>query len=280
MLAMIFAWAIWKRVSYLKVPVFFATLWGSWSWMQGLHPPNAAATFTPPKNEKLLSVGFANLGITTAPSLDTQDPLATWFHLEPLDIFGVVECHPDRVNQIQSWREWHTVHAEPDARGANGIAIFSMFPIDSVQISRTPNARLDHLTAIIKGPQGTLQVEVTHPCPPIPGLLHQRKSEFDHLEKAARSAEFPMLVLGDLNETPFGTAWQELLTKSELVAAQPLSVATWPSQLKGVPIPQWLGIRIDHILVSADLGFTPVEVGPRMASDHRAIKTKIWRHAQ
>ena len=78
-------------------------------------------------------------------------------------------------------------------------------------------------------------MELTHPCPPVPGWLHQRQAELDQLSTASASSDWPVLVLGDLNETPFGSSWRELLTTSGLSAVGPLSMPTWPSQLKGIP---------------------------------------------
>jgi hypothetical protein len=142
-------------------------LLGIWSWAKAL-PPTAPA-FAPPSEEQVISAGFANLGINPAPVLGTPTVLQDWFGDQPLDLLGVVECSSSQVEHIGSWQRWHSVHAEPDDLSANGIALFSMFPIRSIEIDRTPNARLDHLTAVVDGPTGTFQVEITHPCPPVPG---------------------------------------------------------------------------------------------------------------
>ena len=249
-------------------------LLGIWSWAKAL-PPTAPA-FAPPSEEQVISAGFANLGINPAPVLGTPTVLQDWFGDQPLDLLGVVECSSSQVEHIGSWQRWHSVHAEPDDLSANGIALFSMFPIRSIEIDRTPNARLDHLTAVVDGPTGTFQVEITHPCPPVPGWLHQRQAELDHISDSAMTSDWPILVLGDLNETPFGEGWRGLLKTSGLNTLGPLSTPTWPSQLKGLPLPAWIGIRIDHILVGPGWGAGPIEVGPRIQSDHRPIRADVW----
>jgi endonuclease/exonuclease/phosphatase (EEP) superfamily protein YafD len=188
----------------------------------------------------------------------------------------VVECSTSQLEHIRSWQNWHTVHAEPENLSADGIALFSMHPIRSVKIARTPNARLDHLTAIVDAPGGTFQVELTHPCPPVPGWLHQRQAELNQISTAATSSNWPVVVLGDLNETPYGASWRRLLKTSGLSATGPLGTPTWPSQLKGVPVPQCLGIRIDHILVGPEWEAGPLKVGPKITSDHRPIRVEIW----
>lgn len=254
-----------------------ASVVGVWAWINAHQFQKS--TVTPPSNGRVISAGFANLGISAAPPLGSSDALQDWARENPFDLFGVVECSTSQVEHIRSWQKWHTVHAEPEDDSADGIALFSMHPIRSVKIARTPNARLDHLTAVVNAPGGTFQVELTHPCPPVPGWLHQRQAELDQLSTASASSDWPVLVLGDLNETPFGSSWRELLTTSGLSAVGPLSMPTWPSQLKGIPVPQWLGIRIDHMLVGSEWEAGPLKIGPKINSDHRPIRAKIWlRH--
>ena len=247
---------------------------GVWSWTDALQFQKS--TVPPPSDATVISAGFANLGISKAPPLGTSNALQDWARENPFDLFGVVECSTSQVEHIRSWQKWHTVHAEPEDHSADGIALFSMHPIRSVKITRTPNSRLDHLTAFVDAPGRTFRVELTHPCPPVPGWLHQRQAELIELSRASASSNWPVLVLGDLNETPFGSSWRQLLKSSGLSPIGPLSTPTWPSQLKGIPVPQWLGIRIDHMLVGPEWETGPLEVGPKITSDHRPIRATVW----
>jgi endonuclease/exonuclease/phosphatase (EEP) superfamily protein YafD len=260
----------WRGSGVLGV----AGLVGIWAWTNALQ--HQKSTTTPPPDARVISAGFANLGISKAPAPGAADALQDWASEQPFDLFGVVECSTSQLENIRSWQKWHTVHAEPENHSADGIALFSMHPIRSVKIARTSNARLDHLTAIVDAPGGTFQVELTHPCPPVPGWLHQRQAELNQISTAATSSNWPVVVLGDLNETPYGASWRRLLKTSGLSATGPLGTPTWPSQLKGVPVPQCLGIRIDHILVGPEWEAGPLKVGPKITSDHRPIRVEIW----
>ena len=260
----------WRGSGVLGV----AGLVGIWAWTNALQ--HQKSTTTPPPDARVISAGFANLGISKAPAAGAPDALQDWASEQPFDLFGVVECSTSQLEHIRSWQKWHTVHAEPENHSADGIALFSMHPIRSVEITRTPNARLDHLTAVVDAPTGTFQVEITHPCPPAPGWIHQRQAELDHISDSAMTSDWPILVLGDLNETPFGEGWRGMLKTSGLIAVGPLSTTTWPSQLKGLALPAWPGIRIDHILVGQEWGAGLIEVGPRIRSDHRPIRAKVW----
>ena len=260
----------WRSSAVLAVAGFV----GVWSWTNALQFQKSTALH--PADAPVISAGFANLGISKAPPLGSSDALQDWAREKPFDLFGVVECSTSQMEHIRSWQEWHTVHAEPEDNSADGIALFSIHPIRSVKITRTPNARLDHLTAVVDAPGGSFQVELTHPCPPVPGWLYQRQAELNQLSTASTSSNWPVLVLGDLNETPFGAGWRELLKTSGLSPIGPLSTPTWPSQLKGIPVPQWLGIRIDHMLVGPEWETGPLEVGPKVTSDHRPIRATVW----
>jgi endonuclease/exonuclease/phosphatase (EEP) superfamily protein YafD len=79
---------------------------------------------------------------------------------------------------------------------------------------------------------------------------------------------YPMLVIGDFNNTPWSARFQRLLTTSGLrnssngFGYQP----TWPAFL---PAP--LAIPIDHCLVSPNLAIIAYGVGPDLGGDHTAL---------
>jgi len=83
----------------------------------------------------------------------------------------------------------------------------------------------------------------------------------------ARAHDGPLIVLGDLNISPFSRVLQELLAVSRLRSAaqgfgwQP----TWPVFLPPA------GIQIDHALVSATVGVVSFRRGERVGSDHLPI---------
>jgi endonuclease/exonuclease/phosphatase (EEP) superfamily protein YafD len=83
----------------------------------------------------------------------------------------------------------------------------------------------------------------------------------------ARAQEGPLIVLGDLNISPFSRVFQELLSGSHLSSAaqgfgwQP----TWPVFLPPA------GIQIDHALVSAGVAVMSFRRGAPVGSDHLPI---------
>jgi endonuclease/exonuclease/phosphatase (EEP) superfamily protein YafD len=83
----------------------------------------------------------------------------------------------------------------------------------------------------------------------------------------ARAHPGPLIVLGDLNVTPFSSHFQAMLAGGNLKSAaqgfawQP----TWPTFLPPG------GIHIDHALTSAGVVVTSFLRGPRVGSDHLPI---------
>ena len=79
--------------------------------------------------------------------------------------------------------------------------------------------------------------------------------------------EDPVIVLGDLNATPWSPVFKKLLGETRLVDARrgfglrP----TWPSTFP----PLW--IPIDHCLVSPGIEIRDFRVGPACGSDHHAL---------
>lgn len=66
------------------------------------------------------------------------------------------------------------------------------------------------------------------------------------------------------------------MKNSDMSPIGPLRMSTWPSKLKGIPVPQWFEIWTDHMLVGSEWEAGPLEVGPKITSDHRPIRTRVW----
>ncbi|MDJ0949610.1 MAG: endonuclease/exonuclease/phosphatase family protein [Alphaproteobacteria bacterium] len=91
------------------------------------------------------------------------------------------------------------------------------------------------------------------------------------LEAAAKMAsepsDYPTLLLGDLNLTPWSASFSRLLARTGLrdSAVGHGLQATWPY---GLPL---IGLPIDHILVSPELSVRDRRLGPRLGSDHLPV---------
>lgn len=90
-----------------------------------------------------------------------------------------------------------------------------------------------------------------------------------------RKQQDPVIISGDMNATPWSTAYRRLLQATGLVSAQ---------RYFG-PQPTWLpftgvlgGLPIDHVLHSPELKALRYAVGPDTGSDHRGVRVEFaWR---
>jgi endonuclease/exonuclease/phosphatase (EEP) superfamily protein YafD len=149
-----------------------------------------------------------------------------------------------------------------------GVLLLSRWPIERVATwklgTHTEPALLATLT--IRG--RTLQLIGVHAAWPLgPDIQAERNRELGELAALARRTPRPLLVMGDLNITPFSPHFQALLSETGLQSAaegegwQP----TWPTFLPPA------GIQIDHALVSSGLAVVAFQRGPAVGSDHRPI---------
>ena len=112
------------------------------------------------------------------------------------------------------------------------------------------------------------QLLATHPLPPISvDYARLRDEQLARIGALAAGLDGPLLLLGDLNITPWSHPYRRLMRDSGLsdgatgFGVQP----TWPA---GKP-PLW--IPIDHTLHSEAVVVLDRRVGPDLGSDHYPV---------
>lgn len=146
-----------------------------------------------------------------------------------------------------------------------GIALYSKHPFTRSEIRQVGEADIPSVIAEVASPDGRLTVIATHPLPP-GGRENSRlrNEQLARLPEIVKQANSPVLLLGDLNATPWCTHFKRLLSQSGLRDS---------SQGRGV-LPTWpawnpiLLIPIDHCLHTAGIHVMRKAIGPNMGSDH------------
>jgi len=150
-----------------------------------------------------------------------------------------------------------------------GIALWSRFSADRLTIESIGPAEVPSIVAHFDGgSDGPFTLIGTHPLPPIGAeYASLRNEQLQALGEFAANLPGPALLAGDLNITSWSPFFRDLLTTSGLhdsrigFGIQP----TWLSQLV------WIGIPIDHVLVSQEIIVQRRTVGPSIGSDHRPV---------
>ncbi len=160
-----------------------------------------------------------------------------------------------------------------DYPGNFGIGLFSKFPWDSIDVQLNGPLQLPSIHARFSQPGGqVIELVNTHPLPPEGQADTQYRNEQLLLTAHELDPARSRIVMGDFNLTPWSPWFHEILRRGELVdAARGWGVApTWYF------FPSWLGgVKIDHVLVSPEIGVDNYRVGPAVGSDHRAVIVDI-----
>ena len=148
-----------------------------------------------------------------------------------------------------------------------GIGLFSKFPLAEGEVVYIGDAEVPSILATVSTAQTNLRVIATHPLPPGGrDYSRWRNQQLNLLPDYVRS-HLPVLLLGDLNVTPWNYHFRRLLARTGLrdstkgYGVQP----TWPNYNP------FLGIPIDHCLHSPDIAIVDRKVGESVSSDHYPV---------
>jgi endonuclease/exonuclease/phosphatase (EEP) superfamily protein YafD len=189
---------------------------------------------------------------------------------------------PDLLVVIESSFEWEDALAA-DGPAMSLVAIVPPGRVSGITLMADPGLLAKPLPVPFADPEEAVAAEVTldgqrmivlalHPPSPTSGARAARRNAV--LAEAAgwvRDAGRPVLVVGDLNSTPWSPAYQDLWLVGGLVDSargaglQP----TWPEGWGPAMIP------IDHALHTPDLGTVDRETGPSFGSAHRPLLVTV-----
>jgi endonuclease/exonuclease/phosphatase (EEP) superfamily protein YafD len=151
--------------------------------------------------------------------------------------------------------------------GNFGLAVYSRYAMEGhvvvIGASRVPS-----IVAALDIADHPLTLIATHPVPPVGARASQRRNRaLAELGDLVVGTPGPVMVLGDLNATPWSAPFRSLLRASGLRdASRGYGVnATWPDSLPPLRIP------IDQCLHSADIRILSEAVGRAVGSDHRPL---------
>ncbi len=145
-----------------------------------------------------------------------------------------------------------------------GIGLFSKLPLADSEVVFLGDSEVPTIVATVVAPGTNLRVIATHPLPPS-GWENSRLRN-DHLERLPTYVrpDMPVLLLGDLNTTPWNYYFNRLLARSGLRdSARGFGVQpTWPA------FTIFLRIPLDHCLHSSDIVILDRQIGEDVSSDH------------
>jgi endonuclease/exonuclease/phosphatase (EEP) superfamily protein YafD len=209
--------------------------------------------------EQVFAMASANVNLH---SRNTQG-LATWLAQEKPDVVVLLEVSPAYAQGLPMLRDYPFQHIVAE-NSPFGIAVLSRHPLQQIEVIEDAQG-IAHIEAQLQWHGQPIGIIALHPMPPLSPQYHNvRNAKLAALTKQAAANAIPMVLAGDLNATPWSSAFSGL-AQLGLRRASGLA-ATWPAVLQGV-----LGLPIDQVLVTHHWAVVARQVGPQLGSDHLPV---------
>ncbi|MCW1925515.1 endonuclease/exonuclease/phosphatase family protein [Luteolibacter arcticus] len=204
----------------------------------------------------------------------TKELAMPWLSHQDADVLLLTECTDDWRERLAPLKEKYPHQISSGRDGAEGMWLLSRHPLDAPDPDGLAAAK-PWISTVMHAPGGPVRVIGMHPRTPRSGpRFDQRNEQYDRAAGIASNAGMPVVLLGDLNCTPYSPWFQRLLKRGKLRdSALGFGLhSTWRSNGIGLPI--------DHILVSDHWQVQSRTVSPdRMGSDHHPVVAVLSRKA-
>jgi endonuclease/exonuclease/phosphatase (EEP) superfamily protein YafD len=188
------------------------------------------------------------------------------------DVVALQEVDGEWMDALKLLRAEFPFIVEEPREDNFGICVFSRLPITGSNVFHWGGAEVPSISCQVRVEDQTVTVIATHPLPPV-GRERSvfRDEQLGLLARHVAGLSGPVIVMGDLNTTPWGVSFRGLLAESGLRDSsrghgwQP----TWPAFM------QLLFIPLDHVLVSPNIAVISRSVGKNAGSDHRPVMADL-----
>ena len=158
---------------------------------------------------------------------------------------------PYRLEQIQD--------------GYFGIVLLSRYPLSNARVVQIGASGIPSLVADVHLPRSAITVIATHPVPPLNADYSARRdAQLAALPSMADQQKYPVLLMGDLNASPWCAPFRSLLKESGLSN----SMDHFGFQPSWSPSARFFTLPIDHILHDPQIVIHHRSLGPDIGSDH------------
>lgn len=203
---------------------------------------------------------------------ERHDRVLDFLRAADVDVILLMEVNDRWMRALSPLAVTHP-HGVAEPREDNfGIALFSRLPLTNPSVLELGNAGVPSIAAtVIVAGQGVFLLG-THPLPPgSAAYARLRNEQLDAIAATVRNLDGPVVVLGDLNVTPWSPYFRRLLRESGLTdSSRGRGLAgSWPA---GLPFGR---ILLDHGLVSASIQVADRRLGPPVGGDHLPLTLEL-----
>jgi endonuclease/exonuclease/phosphatase (EEP) superfamily protein YafD len=153
-----------------------------------------------------------------------------------------------------------------------GVGLWSRFPIADSQVQDVLGVAVIKATILVGSHR--LQLYTVHTVAPLGDDRVRWQAQLRWIEEEIRHERGPLVVAGDFNATRYHPSFRRLLSERLGDAHERRGrgwATTWPRDRW--PLPPLM--RLDHVLVSPDIGVRSVREGLGQGSDHRPIIVEL-----
>jgi endonuclease/exonuclease/phosphatase (EEP) superfamily protein YafD len=168
--------------------------------------------------------------------------------------------------------EAYVYKIEVPAHHAFGNALYSKYPLSDIQTPALLNVSRKSVEGTVTVSGASLRIFGTHTLPPMSAEMYEARNS--HLQKLAKDAgnyDAPMVVMGDLNISPWSNHFRDFVENGKLYDARRGQgiLPTWPTHIPLLQIP------IDHILHNDGVRVLSINTSSNHSSDHKGIWADI-----
>lgn len=197
---------------------------------------------------------------------NTDQVLETIRTVDP-DILLLEEVTPKWAKALKVLNTTYAYRISEPRADCFGIMLLTKYPLEREKVIEIGSAGVPSIRADVHLPGGVISIIGTHPMPPIGSdYARQRNTQLAALPAFIQEQNNPVLLIGDLNTTPWSPFFTALLNESGL-----------KNSMKGFGFqPSWTGnaflkIPLDHVLHAEEIIIHNRMIGADIGSDHRPV---------
>jgi endonuclease/exonuclease/phosphatase (EEP) superfamily protein YafD len=199
---------------------------------------------------------------------DDYSRVADFIQRERPDAFALLEMTAKWRQALAGLDKVYPHRYQTMGVGGRGVTFWSRLPMKDVSVLPIGVRQEPAIQATLEVQGREVRVFAVHTTWPMaPASAGRRNQQMELLAERARAVTLPLIVMGDMNITPFSPHFQQLLVDGKLrSAAEGFGwQTTWPSFFPGA------GIQIDHALVNSRVSVEHFTRGASTGSDHLPI---------
>jgi endonuclease/exonuclease/phosphatase (EEP) superfamily protein YafD len=248
---------IWRKHLWLSVASLSCLILNFWAIVPYLY---ILPQDDPPKTAQHLKIFHANV---LAPNNSYEQLLSQIIQENP-DVITLTELTPGWMNGLAALKTQYPYVVHNETQDRFGLAIWSRFPIVRREPQYLGVTQRCAILGLLQLNKRSLSIVAAHPWSPRNAdWAESRDQQLELLGQHIAAESGPLVLMGDLNVTPWSHGFQYLQAISQLRDSQLDQglAPTWPAHLP-------IRIPIDHCLISEKVHILRRHTGEDFGSDH------------